>query len=59
MFLALKPRGMKSDPFPAKGIEGNEIEVLGYRVMRECISAGSRFRPMVSSGGIEGDYSSG
>ncbi len=35
MFLAEKPRGSESDPFPAPGMTGTEIEVLGYRGMRE------------------------
>ncbi|MFK4654269.1 (2S)-methylsuccinyl-CoA dehydrogenase [Bradyrhizobium japonicum] len=35
MFVAEKPRGTATDPFPAKGMEGSEIEVLGYRGMRE------------------------
>jgi (2S)-methylsuccinyl-CoA dehydrogenase len=35
MFLAPKPRGTDDDPFPAEGITGGEIEVLGYRGMKE------------------------
>ncbi|MCX7898600.1 MAG: acyl-CoA dehydrogenase family protein [Methylocystis sp.] len=35
MFLAEKPRGSDSEPFPAKGMTGGEIEVLGYRGMKE------------------------
>ena len=35
MFLAEKPRGTDSDPFPAKGMRGGEIPVLGYRGMKE------------------------
>lgn len=35
MFLAPKPRGTASDPFPAKGMVGGEIPVLGYRGMKE------------------------
>jgi (2S)-methylsuccinyl-CoA dehydrogenase len=35
MFLAEKPRGTDEDPFPAKGMTGGEIEVLGYRGMKE------------------------
>ena len=35
MFLAEKPRGDDSNPFPAKGMTGGEIEVLGYRGMKE------------------------
>ncbi len=35
MFLAPKPRGTRDNPFPATGMAGGEIEVLGYRGMRE------------------------
>jgi (2S)-methylsuccinyl-CoA dehydrogenase len=35
MFLAEKPRGKDGDPFPAKGMSGGEIRVLGYRGMKE------------------------
>jgi (2S)-methylsuccinyl-CoA dehydrogenase len=35
MFLAEKPRGTDADPFPAKGMSGGEIGVLGYRGMKE------------------------
>ena len=35
MFLAEKPRGSDETPFPAEGMEGGEIEVLGYRGMKE------------------------
>jgi (2S)-methylsuccinyl-CoA dehydrogenase len=35
MFLAEKPRGNDSDQFPAKGMSGGEIRVLGYRGMKE------------------------
>ncbi|QPC44263.1 acyl-CoA dehydrogenase family protein [Kaustia mangrovi] len=35
MFLAEKPRGTDEDPFPADGMSGGEIEVLGYRGMKE------------------------
>ncbi len=35
MFLAEKPRGSDDDPFPAKGMSGGEIAVLGYRGMKE------------------------
>ncbi len=35
MFLAEKPRGDESEPFPAKGMTGGEIKVLGYRGMKE------------------------
>ena len=35
MFLAEKPRGTADNPFPADGMTGGEIEVLGYRGMKE------------------------
>jgi len=35
MFLAEKPRGTDDAPFPADGMSGGEIEVLGYRGMKE------------------------
>ncbi|MEO1304366.1 MAG: acyl-CoA dehydrogenase family protein [Pseudomonadota bacterium] len=35
MFLAEKSRGTDETPFPADGMTGGEIEVLGYRGMKE------------------------
>lgn len=35
MLLAPKPRGKEDDLFPADGMTGTEIEVLGYRGMKE------------------------
>jgi (2S)-methylsuccinyl-CoA dehydrogenase len=35
MFLAEKPRGTADDPFPAAGMGGGEIRVIGYRGMKE------------------------
>jgi (2S)-methylsuccinyl-CoA dehydrogenase len=35
MFLAPKTPGMDNDAFPDNGIKGGEIEVLGYRGMKE------------------------
>ena len=35
MLLVPKPRCTEADPFPATGMSGSEIEVLGYRGMRE------------------------
>lgn len=35
MLLVPKPRGTDATPFPAPGMSGSEIEVLGYRGMRE------------------------
>ncbi|KRB50566.1 acyl-CoA dehydrogenase family protein [Phenylobacterium sp. Root700] len=35
MFLAEKPRGSEGVPFPAPGMDGGEIGVIGYRGMKE------------------------
>lgn len=35
MFLAGKPRGTDETPFPAPGMTGGEIKVIGYRGMKE------------------------
>ncbi|XDB00197.1 acyl-CoA dehydrogenase family protein [Sulfitobacter sp. LCG007] len=35
MFLAEKEPGTETDPFPTPGMTGGEIEVLGYRGMKE------------------------
>ncbi len=35
MLLVEKPRGTTEDPFPKEGMSGGEIEVLGYRGMKE------------------------
>ena len=35
MFVAPKPRGTDENPFPADGMSGGEIHVLGYRGMKE------------------------
>jgi (2S)-methylsuccinyl-CoA dehydrogenase len=35
MLLAEKPRGDDANPFPGPGMNGGEIEVLGYRGMKE------------------------
>jgi (2S)-methylsuccinyl-CoA dehydrogenase len=35
MFLAEKPRGTPAEPFPAAGMSGGEIGVIGYRGMKE------------------------
>jgi (2S)-methylsuccinyl-CoA dehydrogenase len=56
MFLAEKPRGDDSNPFPAKGMSGGEIEVLGYRGMKEYEIAFDGFEVPAENllGGIEG-----
>lgn len=35
MLIAEKPRGTDEEPFPVAGLTGGEIEVLGYRGMKE------------------------
>jgi (2S)-methylsuccinyl-CoA dehydrogenase len=35
ILLADKPRGTDAEPFPIEGLTGGEIEVLGYRGMKE------------------------
>ena len=35
MFLAEKERGDDDNMFPSEGMSGGEIEVLGYRGMKE------------------------
>jgi len=35
MLIAEKPRGSDAAPFPVEGLTGGEIEVLGYRGMKE------------------------
>jgi (2S)-methylsuccinyl-CoA dehydrogenase len=35
LLLGEKPRGTDADPFPVAGLTGSEIEVLGYRGMKE------------------------
>ena len=57
MFLAEKPRGTDAEPFPAKGMSGGEIEVLGYRGMKEYEIAFDGFTIPADSllGGVEGE----
>jgi len=56
MLLADKPRGDDAEPFPAKGMSGGEIEVLGYRGMKEFEIAFSDFELPEDAllGGVEG-----
>ncbi|HKF09559.1 MAG TPA: acyl-CoA dehydrogenase family protein [Xanthobacteraceae bacterium] len=56
MLLAEKPRGTDDDPFPAAGISGTEIEVLGYRGMKEYEIAFDGFEVKTDNllGGVEG-----
>ena len=56
MFIAEKPRGSDENPFPAKGMTGGEIEVLGYRGMKEYDISFDGFEVPVENllGGVEG-----
>ncbi len=56
MFLAEKPRGTDDNPFPAPGMSGGEIEVLGYRGMKEFEISFDGFEVPVAQllGGAEG-----
>ncbi len=56
MLLAEKPRGDDKIPFPVAGMTGTEIEVLGYRGMKEYEIAFDGFEVKTSSllGGVEG-----
>ena len=56
MFLAQKPRGTDDNPFPAKGMTGGEIKVLGYRGMKEFDISFDGFEVPAANllGGVEG-----
>jgi (2S)-methylsuccinyl-CoA dehydrogenase len=56
MLLAEKPRGDDANPFPVKGMSGTEIEVLGYRGMKEYEIAFDGFEVKAENllGGVEG-----
>src|SRR5699024_2175502 len=56
MFLAEKPRGTGNDPFPAPGMTGGEIRVLGYRGMKEYELGFDGFEVAAENllGGVEG-----
>ncbi len=56
MLLAEKPRGDDATPFPANGMTGTEIEVLGYRGMKEYEIAFDGFAVKAENllGGVEG-----
>jgi (2S)-methylsuccinyl-CoA dehydrogenase len=56
MLLAEKPRGDDRDPFPVAGMTGTEIEVLGYRGMKEYEIAFDGFEVKAENllGGAEG-----
>jgi (2S)-methylsuccinyl-CoA dehydrogenase len=57
MFIAEKPRGTDADPFPAPGMQGTEIPVLGYRGMKEYELGFDGFEVPADQllGGQEGD----
>jgi len=57
MFLAAKPRGDDSNPFPAEGMSGTEIPVLGYRGMKEYEIGFDGFAVPEDAllGGVEGE----
>jgi (2S)-methylsuccinyl-CoA dehydrogenase len=56
MFLAEKPRGTEAEPFPASGMSGGEIGVLGYRGMKEYEIGFDGFEVAAENllGGVEG-----
>ncbi len=56
MLLAAKPRGDDGDPFPAEGMSGSEIRVLGYRGMKEYEISFDGFAVPAGDllGGVEG-----
>jgi (2S)-methylsuccinyl-CoA dehydrogenase len=56
MFLAEKPRGTDAEPFPAHGMTGGEIHVLGYRGMKEYEIGFDGFTVPAQNllGGVEG-----
>src|SRR5207253_6535537 len=57
MLLAEKPRGSDADPFPAPGMSGTEIEVIGYRGMKEYEIGFDGFEVKAQNllGGVEGE----
>ena len=56
MLIAEKPRGTDENPFPVEGLTGGEIEVLGYRGMKEYELAFDGFAVKAGNllGGVEG-----
>lgn len=56
LLLAEKPRGTDAHPFPAEGMTGGEIEVLGYRGMKEYEIGFDGFEVKAENllGGVEG-----
>ncbi len=56
MLLVEKPRGTNENPFPKQGMTGGEIEVLGYRGMKEYELAFDKMEVPADAvlGGVEG-----
>jgi (2S)-methylsuccinyl-CoA dehydrogenase len=56
ILLGEKPRGTDDEPFPVEGLKGGEIEVLGYRGMKEYELAFDGFQVPAGNllGGVEG-----
>ena len=56
MLLAPKPRGTEDNPFPAPGMSGTEIRVLGYRGMKRYELSFENFEVRADCllGGVEG-----
>jgi (2S)-methylsuccinyl-CoA dehydrogenase len=56
MLIAPKTRGTEDEPFPTPGMTGGEIEVLGYRGMKEYELGFDGFRVPAGNllGGVEG-----
>ncbi|KMO30766.1 acyl-CoA dehydrogenase [Methylobacterium variabile] len=56
LLLGEKPRGTEENPFPVEGLSGGEIEVLGYRGMKEYELAFDGFKVPEANllGGVEG-----
>lgn len=56
MLLAPKQRGDDADPFPTPGMSGGEIEVIGYRGMKEYEIGFDGFKAPAANllGGVEG-----
>jgi (2S)-methylsuccinyl-CoA dehydrogenase len=57
ILLGEKPRGADENPFPVKGMTGGEIEVLGYRGMKEYELAFDGFEVPAANllGGVTGE----
>jgi (2S)-methylsuccinyl-CoA dehydrogenase len=57
MFIAEKPRGTEAEPFPAPGMTGSEIKVLGYRGLKEFELGFDGFEVPAEGllGGVEGE----